>query len=296
MPSYKRIPVRPTTRVIVDNDHAGDPDGLVSLAHQLLTESTEVTAVLGTSIPTRPDAHVEAGSAQRAADELLDRLAPAHRPPTYLDASVRLQGLGHVPPGAHAIIDEALRADDRPLVVTCGGPLTNIAAALKAEPSIADRMTVAWIGGNGHPDGGWEYNLSVDVPAAQVVFNESTVPVWQFPQPTYRQCLWSIAEMEWELTSAGEFGAWLYERFTSPPDFVQLQGIWPMGDSPVVMATGLGSESSLIRTIDRPWIGDDMTYQEHPGGGKITLYETVDFRLIIADFVARLRLADRHRE
>ena len=32
--------------------------------------------------------------------------------------------------------------------------------------SIADRMTVAWIGGNGYPDGGWEYNLAVDVPAA----------------------------------------------------------------------------------------------------------------------------------
>ena len=39
------IPQRPSARVIVDNDFAGDPDGLLALAHQLLTPKTVVPLV-----------------------------------------------------------------------------------------------------------------------------------------------------------------------------------------------------------------------------------------------------------
>lgn len=46
------IPQRPSARVIVDNDFAGDPDGLVALAHQLMSAKTRVTLV--TSIPLNP--------------------------------------------------------------------------------------------------------------------------------------------------------------------------------------------------------------------------------------------------
>src|SRR4051812_47592980 len=290
MAGYRRIPVRPRTRVIVDNDHAGDPDALVALAHQLLVESTLVTAVIGTSIATREGDELVPNAAQAAADELIERLAPDVRPRTCADTSRRLLELDGVPPGARAIVDEALRDDERPLVVTCGGPLTNVAAALRAEPRIAERMTLAWIGGGAHPGGGWEDNLSVDVPAAHVVFNESAVPIQQFPQLTYRQCLWSVAEMEDELTSLGEFGSWLYQRFTSPPSFVEIQGMWPMGDSPTLLATGLGAESSASRSIARPWIAEDQSYRDHPRRGEITLFDSVDFRLILGDFLARLRL------
>ena len=36
----------PRTRVIVDNDFAGDPDDLFQLAHHLLVEGTEVRGVV----------------------------------------------------------------------------------------------------------------------------------------------------------------------------------------------------------------------------------------------------------
>ena len=280
--------------MIVDNDHAFDPDGLVALAHQLLAEPTEVRAITCTSIPSGiPGEETRVGRAQALADELADRLGPEIRPPTLPDTVQTLGELTGMPPSAGAIVAEALRDDDRPLFVTCGGPLTNVAAALTAEPRIADRMTVVWIGGNARPAGGWEYNLTVDLPAAQYVFNESRVPLWQFPQPVYRQCLYSVAEMEWDLTSIGPFGEWLYQQFTSPPDFVQIGGTWPMGDSPLVLATALGSESSTYRTIPSPRIEDDLTYGPHPQPREHRMYESVDFRLIIGDFLARLRLAER---
>jgi purine nucleosidase len=39
------LAVAPHCRVIVDNDYQGDPDGLVALAHHLLSPANRVTAV-----------------------------------------------------------------------------------------------------------------------------------------------------------------------------------------------------------------------------------------------------------
>jgi inosine-uridine nucleoside N-ribohydrolase len=69
--------------------------------------------------------------------------------------------------------------DDPLLIVTCGGPLTNIAAALRLNPSIASKIKLVWIGGAADAAGGYEYNLSTDIAAARYVLEESSVPVWQ---------------------------------------------------------------------------------------------------------------------
>ena len=37
----------PRIRVITDNDYSGDPDGLVQLAHLLLSPSVDIRAVVG---------------------------------------------------------------------------------------------------------------------------------------------------------------------------------------------------------------------------------------------------------
>jgi purine nucleosidase len=84
-----------------------------------------------------------------------------------------------------------MRTDTRlPLFATFGAGLTELASAYLLEPRIAERLTAVWIGGREYPDlapappgaSGIEYNLDVDVKAAQVVFNESTIPIWQVPR------------------------------------------------------------------------------------------------------------------
>lgn len=64
---------------------------------------------------------------------------------------------------AEAIVRETLRPHPLPLFFTCGGPLTNLAAAQRSEPAIVRRMAVVWIGGGHHPVGGWECNLMADL-------------------------------------------------------------------------------------------------------------------------------------
>lgn len=168
--------------MIVDNDFAGDPDGLAALAHQLLSPKSRVTLVTASGLNPK---FVEAALAGRSAEagrtvalELIRRLDSENVPP--VSAGSEAMSL-ESSPAARAIVAEAMRDDPLPLYLTCGGPLTNVATALRLEPAIAARMTVVWIGGGGYPAGGWEYNLATDEAAAREVIEQSHVPLWQIP-------------------------------------------------------------------------------------------------------------------
>jgi inosine-uridine nucleoside N-ribohydrolase len=60
------------------------------------------------------------------------------------------------------------------------GPLTNIAAALKRDPTVSQRITISLVGGNLSSWGRWppfwpfEFNLAKDPEAARIVFNSPT--------------------------------------------------------------------------------------------------------------------------
>ena len=71
-------------RVVVDNDWAGDPDGLVALAHHLLSPTNRVVAV--TSSFLNPVFGETAGTAQRSAtlaQELVDLIGGPAAPPVH---------------------------------------------------------------------------------------------------------------------------------------------------------------------------------------------------------------------
>lgn len=291
-----RIPQRASVRVIADNDYAGDPDGLVALAHQLLTPKARTVLVTSSALdPTLPMPGGAARSAARGRDiaaDLARRLGVAP-PPVVAGGEV----LGAIAPGeaAHAIVAEAMRDDPLPLVFTCGGPLTNLAAALALEPRIASRMSLIWIGGGSYPAGSWEYNLNADIPAARVVIEQSAIAIRQVPQTTYRQMQFSVAELYARLRPISPFARWLYERFTSPPDFVDVAGAWPLGDTPTVLLGSVTAESSTLETVAARRIRDDGTYGEEIAGRTIRVCTHIDARLAFEDFLALLSMNASHR-
>ena len=126
---------------------------------------------------------------------------------------------------------------------SAAGPLTNVAAALQQDPAIAGRLTLVWIGGSLDADAS-EYNRDTDPAAAEAVLGRPELVVHQFPLETYRRCAYSVAELEADLPATGRLGAWLFDRFSSPPDWVQLGGVWPIGDSPPLLITALTTDSS----------------------------------------------------
>jgi hypothetical protein len=287
------IPQRASVRVIVDNDFHGDPDGLVALAHHLLSPKAKVPLVTVSGLnPQFAMADGRGGDTIAPGVEKVRTLAAKLRVAAPSVAAGREPGAqaGTLSDAAQAIVAEARRADALPLFLACGGPLTNVADALIVAPEIAGRMTLIWIGGGGWPDGGWEYNLATDVAAARQVIEQSRVPLWQVPQPTYRKMQVSVAEMTADMRPISPFTEWLYDQFTSPPDFVDLGGTWPMGDTPPVLLTALSPDSGQWREVTARRIGEQFEHGEEIPGRTIRLYDDFDMRLAWADFLAKLRL------
>jgi hypothetical protein len=271
-------------RVVVDNDWAGDPDGLVALAHHLLSPANRVVAVTGSrnSPVFGPPAGTAAAGA-RLAEELVELVAGPHRPVVVAGCDVPIGGGDTASAAAEVIVAEARRDDPLPLFLVCGGPLTNVAQALRQAPDVAGRLTLVWVGGALDPDAA-EYNRDTDAQAAREVLACRELAVSQFPLETYRRCAYSVAELEHDLGGAGRLGAWLWRRFTELPipDFVQLGEVWPLGDSPPVLVTALDDASST-------WTASPA----EPGRAARRVYTDVDVRLLVADLLARLRLHER---
>lgn len=270
------IPAR--YRVVVDNDWAGDPDGLVGLAHHLLAPANKVVAITGSL--TNPMFGPPEGRAQ-AGIELARTLAGmlgARTVPLAAGRDAGFDGSLRRSPAAELIIEAATTTDELPLIVVCAGPLTNVADALAHSPGIASQFTLVWVGGSS--TGSDEYNEYTDQAAADFVFSDPGLPITQFPLEAYQRLTLSVRELQHLLGGAGAVGRWLWERFeTLPlPDSVTLGPLWCLGDSAPVVVTALEPLTSTF-----------VTTQDDP---KRILFSEVDTRMVLGDFAALLNLAD----
>jgi hypothetical protein len=267
-------------RVVVDNDWAGDPDGLVALAHHLLSAANRVVAVTSSQLSPvfGPTAGTAAAGAALARE--LVALVGTHAPVVAAGCDAALGTGDTSSAAADAIVAEARREDPLPLVVVCGGPLTNLAQALRQAPDVAGRFELVWVGG-ALADDADEYNRDTDPAAAAEVLATDALAVSSVPLETYRRCAVSVAELEADLGGAGRVGAWLWQRFLELPipDFIELSEVWPLGDSPPVLATALD--------------GAGLTWT--PTGPGRRVCTEVDTRLLVADLLARLRRHERGR-
>ncbi|MGY1814941.1 nucleoside hydrolase [Blastococcus sp. SYSU D00820] len=301
----------PRSRVLVDNDFAGDPDDFFQLAHHLLSPSVEVRRVIGSHLPVGgpfPPVPDSAALACAKAGELLDVMG-LDAPDLVVPGAEQPLADARTPresAGARAIIDEAGRDDPRPLFVACGGGLTDLASAWLMEPSVAARLTVVWIGGDEYPgpDGPHrteampEFNVVIDPIAAQVVF-DSDIPLWQVPRDVYRRCEVSLAELRRRVATQGRLGAWLHEAVMGAlHEYVWRRGagrseVWCLGDNPLVLLTALQSSfaadsaSSDYVVRPAPRLADDGTVVDWRDGRPIRVYSGLDTRLMVEDMVAK---------
>lgn len=296
-------------RVIIDNDFGGDCDGLFALAHQLLSPSVEVRGIIGSH--NYPDGfYGYSGSAEHScalATDLLRTMGLEDKFIVYAGANERLADNSEPrhSEAAAFIVEEAMREDvDRPLFITCGAGLTDLASAYLIEPKIADRIRLVWIGGPEHegiaepPPGGqpMEYNLGIDLKAGQVVFNQSKIPIWQIPRDAYRQTLVSHAELAHRIPKRGRLGGFLHGRLN---DLMRradhsLGEAYVLGDSPLVLLTALQSawevdpSSSLYEPRPTPKINDSGQYEARPDGRQMRVYTQLDTRLMFEDLYAKV--------
>ena len=293
-------------RVIVDNDFSGDPDDLFQLAHHALSPSVEIPFVIGSHLsPGDPfdPSPTQADNAARVARDLLELLGADTPVMAGSNLALKSASTPQETDAAHAIVAEAMRDDtDLPLVIALGAGMTELASALLIEPGIADRMTAVWIGGPEHegvglafPNAGQvEYNLAIDIPAAQHVFNDSSIPLHQIPRNAYRQCLISLTELDARVRPHGALG----ERLAGSVDALQRLAAsaglnfgetYCLGDQPLVLATALTSafepdtSSSEHVVVPTPRMTDAGWYEARPDGRALRVYSRIDTRLLFED-------------
>lgn len=300
-------------RVLIDNDFSGDPDDLYQLVHHLLSPNVDIRAVIGSHLREGDHFDPSSHSASNARAVAADVFARMGLDSTELLVAGAERGLeDQQTPIRSAAVDviiaEALRNDtEQPLYYLAGGGLTDLASALLLEPKIAERMTLVWIGGSEHeglayppPDAmPVEYNMLIDVPAAQFVFNDSQIPIWQVPRDAYRQLLISDAELRQRVASKGPLGRYIYDETKFVIDAVAgFQGgpplTYALGDSPLVLLTVLQSpfeadpSSSKYVQMPTPLLGADGSYTPRPEARPMRVYTHLDTRLVLEDFYLKL--------
>jgi hypothetical protein len=146
-----------------------------------------------------------------------------------------------------------------------------------------------------------EYNATIDLAAAQTVFNNSAIEIWQIPRNVYRQLMISHAELEAGLKPSGTLGIYLLEqleRVASKPK-LDLGETYILGDSPLVTLTALQSSfepdsaSSAYVVRPTPRIIERARYAQNPDGRPMRVYTSIDTRLTFADMFAKFAAAGR---
>jgi len=303
--------LRSRYRVIIDNDFSGDPDDLFQLAHHVLSSSVEIPFVIGSHLSPGDffdPSDRQADNAAESARDLLSLLGSTI--PVFAGSNQGLAGPSEpiASPAAEAIVREAMRTDtDLPLFIALGAGMTELARAVMMEPAIAERLTAVWIGGPEHQGlglefpvpGQVEYNLAIDIPAAQVIFNDSAVPVWQVPRDAYRQALVSLAELDSRVRPHGALGRRLAESVDELIAKVESAGhslgeTYALGDQPLVLLTALqsafeaDSSSSTFVVRPTPRLTAAGWYEDRPDGRPMRIYTAIDNRLMFEDMFAKI--------
>jgi len=305
--------VKPRMRVIIDNDLGGDPDGLFQLAHHLMSPSVEIRGIIASHLYEQGFGGPGTSEyAKEQAMKVINILGLENSVNVYIDKSRSMVDVTKPidSEAVQVIIKEAMRTDtDLPLYVVCGGGLTNIASAYLLEPEIAEKLTLVWIGGPEYtdiaiPPPGYttlEYNLGIDIKAAQVIFNDSDINIWQVPRNVYRQPIMSDAELLIKVKGKGKLGNHLFnvmkEAYTKLDKWnIPMGEVYIYGDNPLVLLTALQSSfepdpsSSSYVIKQAPIINEEGLYKVNLKGRNIRVYQQLDNRLLFDDFFTKLVL------
>ena len=287
---------RAQRRVIINTDAKNEADDQFAIVHALLSPTLDVRGLIAAHFGTRRNQRSMAESREEI--ELLLRLMDLTGKVTVADGAASGLVDEQTPqdsPGARLIIAESLEASaDDPLFVAFLGPLTDMASAILLDPEIVGRdVIVIWIGGTGYGGvaasyPGIEFNLSNDIPAANVVF-DSGITIWQVPSNVYSMVSVGYAELDEKIGGAGPLGEYLIRQLhewnaTYHPEPIESRSL---GDSPAISLM-LFPRGGTFRTIPAPRFGAEGHYV--PGSGHpIRVCESVDVRFLLEDMFAKIR-------
>jgi inosine-uridine nucleoside N-ribohydrolase len=266
--------------MVLDTDTANEIDDQFAVVHALLSQDRlQLEAIYATLFLRQGDSPAD-GLAQSEAEirRLLDRLGVDGSGRVYRGADRFLSEDQNTVENAASddLIKRAMEPRDGPLWVAAIGALTNIASALNAAPSIADRIVIVWLGGQPqHREDAREFNLYQDPVAARAVF-ASGAPLVHIPcYGAASHLLTSTAELDAYVRPQGAIGEYLSDIFRDHSD--QYPGrskeIWDLS------ATGYLMTPSWvpIRSIGRPALSQEMTWASPPDDAPLAAFAEAEY-------------------
>ena len=295
MYSFK-VPEDKKINIIIDSDAKNEADDQYAIVHALLSPKLNVKGIIGTQFSKRRTltSMIESYEECKKLVSLMNFSTPV-----YKGNVEALDSLEHyeVSEGSKFIIEEAKKAEGE-LYIACMGALTNIAVAVLHEPSIADKISIVWVGGrlNVSDDKGYEANARNDYKAVNVVM-ERCSKILHIPYETYTMMQVSIAELELRVKPYHEIGEYLFNQLN---DFnYNINRPWTNGES-----WNMGDTTSISVLINK----HSATYAKRNAfildkelnvteiDKEITAVTSIDIRYAMEDFYAKLVLFSRHQK
>jgi inosine-uridine nucleoside N-ribohydrolase len=194
-------------------------------------------------------------------------------------------------PAARDLIKKAKATKEMLYVATVGAP-TNVASALRIDPSIKDKITVVWLGGRPpHFPTAHEFNLQQDPPSSQTLF-DSGVNLMVIPTTNVSEQLrTTTSELAQFIRGKSKIGDYLYEIFVDHAkehnrDFSKpwSKVIWDISAIAwLINPTWIDSE-----LIASPLLADDLRWGATKGRHKIRVATHINRDAVFGDLFERL--------
>lgn len=216
-------------RAVFDSDVANEIDDPFAIAHALL--SPDRIRVEGIGIAPFRREGLTAGDSLRLSRELAEETLaclPGEAPPLWMGSERFLEQAEDAveSEAAHRILEASHGAET--LHILAIGAATNVASALRIDPTLVQRAVVWWLGGHGPDFSAWEYNLQGDAHAARTLL-DSGIPLVVFPAWGVTSHLFvSLAALERDIEGANPLGAFLTRilRGYVPDHFAYEKEMW----------------------------------------------------------------------
>lgn len=238
-------------RMVLDTDTRNEIDDQFALVHVLLApERARLEAVYAAPFCNGRVASPAEGMRESEAEiRRVMGLLPERQVPVLSGSDRWLSDAG-VPVASAAASDliERARTGDSPLYVVAIGAPTNVASALLADPGLAERVVVVWLGGHA-PNWGTaaEFNLRQD-PAASRVLLDSGVPLVLVPcLGVADRMITTKGEIDRYVRPAGNIGALLADLYDDyvPDEPGRSKVIWDL--------------AATAWVLHRDWLGAEFT-------------------------------------
>jgi purine nucleosidase len=251
--------------MVLDTDTWNEIDDQFALVHALLAPD-RVRLEAAYAAPFANSRAASPAEGMRKSEAEIHRvlgLVPDRKVPVFAGSERWLTEAGAAvsSPAASDLIERS-RTGDTPLYVVAIGAPTNVASALLADPSLAGRIVVVWLGGHALNWGtAAEFNLRQDPDASRVLF-DSGVPLVLVPcLGVADHMITSKAEIDRYVRPAGEAGtllAQLYDDYV-PDGPGRSKVIWDLSATAWMLDRGwldTGFTTSPLLTPSLTWSRD----------------------------------------